>query len=137
MALVLCYMLNICVCCPVISLDDDNAIFGYYETAVLTFYLFNLSIGVGILASLIQFSRFNIRPSESTVLDTLRSLSDPKIISYNKIKPNSHDNWKHVENVDNIFCKNEEDFFAHPKRFANEKCKKGYNWEAQCQRDFK
>ena len=105
--------------------------------AVLTFYLFNLFIGVGILANLLQFNRLNIRPSESTVLDTLWSLSDPKIISYNKINPNSHDNWKHVVNVDNIFCKNKEVFLPTLKDLRMKKAKKGYNWEPQCQWDFK
>ena len=104
--------------------DDDNAICEYYETVVLTFYLFNLFIGVGSLANLIQFNRLNIRPSERIVLDTLPGVSDPKLISYNKSNPNSHDNWKHVENVDNIFCKNEEDFLPTLKDLRMKNAKK-------------
>ena len=53
-----------------------------------------------------------------------QSLSDPKIISYSKINPNSHDNWKHVENVDNIFCKNEEDFLPTLKDLGMKNAKK-------------
>ena len=68
----------------------------YCETAVSSFYLFKLIIGVGILANLIQFNR--LQPSEKTVLDTLPGFSDP----------NSHDNGYYDQNVNNIFCKNED-----------------------------
>ena len=85
-------------------------IYEYFETSVLSFYLFYLFIAIGIFLNLRRFNSYNILSSERTVLVALPGHSGPKVLC-DTFHSNYHDVGHHNQNVNkNIFHKNPDDF---------------------------
>ena len=85
-------------------------IYEYFETSVLSFYLLNLLIAIGIFLNFRRFNNYNISPSERSALVALPDHSCPKVACCDTFHVNYHDVGYHKQNVNkNIFHKNPDD----------------------------